>query len=1279
MTAAKNFRFALPVSLAASAFLLIALASSALADTAPQVTISAPNGITTTSAHLHGEVNPENGPSETEWRFEYSIDDSAWSPVSSGGTLPGTDESFHPVEAELTGLNPGTKYFVRLVAADEGGANATTSAGPDPSFTTHHGPAWRIDTIANTNAAPRGTQHYEIQLTNLGDENADGTHGDPIVLKVSLPEGITAEELSFWGIPFFNFNMASWTCESEEGGGPIEGSHVFSCEIPNVIGSRYTVRPSGFIDISPNAILSLKAHVSPFAHSFETAEFEVSGGGAKAPATTVDPTTISSEPAPFGIDAFDADQKANAAGETSTAAAAHPYSSFNALEFNSSFNAEALKGFFFREFESESELEGVGVAWPSEPEKDAYVDLPPGLVGNPTVAGECTQVQLSGFDETDSAPVCPPSSQVGTVMLRFNNASLASLDDFGPIPVYQMHHALGSPASFGFNFADTIITVDAKLRNGTDYGLSVDSRNIVEPLPTVGTSFEFWGVPSNPVNTPDRGCPGSFAPWNSQTEHPEGCASELEGEERALLRNPTSCTMEGEALATSVHTDSWFNPGSYNEDGTPNLSDPAWKSETSFSHEPPGYPYFPHGKGHDQPGLEGGAEVGIEGCSEVPFTPEIEVAPTTNRADSPTGLEVDLTMPQSCWAPGEFTTTCQADLKRAEVALPVGMAVNPSAADGQGACTSAEIGLLGTEFGAPAPIRFDAKAPSCPDSSKIGTVQIDTPLLEEPVKGSVYLAKQGDNPFGSLLALYVVASDPDHGILLKLPGKIEADPQTGQLRTVFDNQPQLPFSHFHLEFFGGARAPLVNPPTCGTFTTQASFSGWANPTEAVSASSPFTLTQGPGGAACPSKPLPLSPQLRAGSASPLAGVFTSLTTRLFRDDGTQRMAGLRLTLPPGLTGKLAGIPYCPDSALAAIPTGDASLGLGALELAHPHCPAASRVGIVRFGTGAGPTPRYGQTGDVYLAGPYKGAPLSLAVVSSVVDGPFDFGNVVVRTALHVDPETTRITGVSDPIPTILDGIPIDLRDLRVEMERPDFILNPTSCDPMSVDATVAGEEGATANPSDHFQIGECGRLGFKPKLSFRLKGKTNRGAHPALTATLQMPEGGANIARAAVTLPPAEILDNGHIRNVCTHVQFEGSGCPAGSVLGFAKAETPLLEKPLEGPVYLMSGFGHKLPDVAADLNGQIRVLLHGKVDTGPGGGIRNTFEVVPDAPVSRFTLSLKGGKRGLIQNSANTCASPQRATVLFDGQNGKTADSHPALKVAGCHNNARKRHSRRG
>jgi hypothetical protein len=788
---------------------------------------------------------------------------------------------------------------------------------------------------------------------------------------------------------------------------------------------------------------------------------------------------------------------------------------------------------------------------------------------------------------------CSQDAQVGIAHLKLQ---FLGPPFFVEYPIYNLVPPRGMPAQFGMVVISSITHIDFHVRSESDYGVSATLHRINGAAPLYGSTLEIWGVPGDP----------------SHDEHRIGTPPAEPLKRLPLLSNPTSCTGP---LLTTIAVNTWQSPG------------------------------------HEVPGVADAD--GMTGCDQPEFNPTVEAKPTTNQADSPTGFNFHLHLPQNQDPDGRAT----AELKDARVTLPPGLTINPASANGLGSCSPAQIHLL-TPVGQ-ANAHFSEAAANCPNSSKIGSVRIDTPVLDHPLTGDVYLATQEQNPFGSLLGLYLAVDDSaDSGVTMKLAGRVEPDPATGQLTAVFAENPQLPFEDLNLEFFEGSTAALKTPMGCDTFTTSTRMTPWTTPEGAdATPSDSFKIDHGNGGGACVSSEAaaPKTLKFDAGTLDPTAGVYSPFNLRIARADGTQQITGLDATMPKGLIARLAGIPYCSDGALAA-----AANSSGRQEQANPSCPAASRVGGVNVGAGAGPTPFYA-SGNVYLAGPYKGAPVSIAIVTPAVAGPFDLGTVVVRTALYVDPETTQVRAVSDPIPSILRGIPLDIRSVAVNLDRSQFTRNPTSCSPFAITGVAAALTGQSVPLSSRFQVGECASLGFAPKLALSLKGGTKRSDHPALKAVLTTTGKEANIARAAVTLPRSEFLENAHIRNVCTRVQFAAGACPASSIYGTARAFTPLLDKPIEGPVYLRSS-NNQLPDLVADLKGQINVVLDGRIDS-VHRGIRNTFELVPDAPVSKFVLEMKGGKKGLLVNNRNLCKSTNRATVLFDGHNGKTADSQPLVK----------------
>jgi hypothetical protein len=668
----------------------------------------------------------------------------------------------------------------------------------------------------------------------------------------------------------------------------------------------------------------------------------------------------------------------------------------------------------------------------------------------------------------------------------------------------------------------------------------------------------------------------------------------------------------------------------------------------------------------EQPTLFGSRMVDIPPvlqCGGLQFKPTFSFQPSSTAPASPTGATAHLHVDQAGLT--DPAKLAPPHLKDSIVTLPEGLNLNPSAADGLQACTTAQIGFKGNGYPMPNPTRFTKASPTCPDASKVGTAQIDSPLLEDPLAGTVYLAAQGDNPFNSLLALYILIDDEETGIVAKLPGKVTPDPKTGQLTASFENNPQVPFEDLTLNFRGGPRSTLATPDICAAYTTSGSWTPWSAP-ESGAASPTTDSFSVAGGATCPTTKAerPFNLGLSAGTTNPIAGSHSPFTLQITRPDGNQELDKISVTVPPGLLASLKGVGICSEAQIAQALSRNQG-GDGAKEIASPSCSSSSQIGTTTIGAGVGSSPIYVKTGKVYLSGPYKSAPISLTFVVPAVAGPFDLGVQVVRTALNIDPKTAQATAVSDSIPQILDGIPLQIRDVRVNLDRQGFMLNPTNCEAMSIAGTVTGGSGAIANLTDRFQVDGCRNLGFKPKLKIQLHGKTKRASYQRLEAVVTAREGDANIAKASVALPHSEFLAQEHIRTVCTRVQFAADACPKGSIYGHAEAVSPLLDGTISGPVYLRSS-NNPLPDLVAALRGPdaqpIKVELAGRTDS-VNGGIRNTFDIVPDAPVSKFTLRMFGGDKSLIVNSRDLCkGKAQKATAKFTAQNGKTHDFRPVV-----------------
>lgn len=832
--------------------------------------------------------------------------------------------------------------------------------------------------------------------------------------------------------------------------------------------------------------------------------------------------------------------------------------------------------------------DGYEVTGPVEAVRDINLELPPGLIGNPTVFPTCTMEELVGAD-SNNLSFCPLESQIGVMKLGLYYGEI-------PIGLFNLKHGTDVPARFGFNYLGAVGTITPTVRPG-DFGISSGSVEISQGLAVRGAEFTFWANPASPLHNPERQPPGAPQAWGSDVSP--------NMEEIPFFTNPTACPENAQTF-TAVG-DSWEHPGIFDK--------------RTMSADNEGTPFI------------------WEGCENLPFDPTLSPAPGTHRAHSPTGLDVYFELPPNDDSVDGLAASA---VKKAVLEFPQGMTVSPSAAAGLEACSEAQVDLDSNQ------------APTCPDGSKIGNITLETQLLKEPMFGEVVLAKQRENPFHSTYAVYGLIKGP--GFYLKLPGELNLDQKTGQLRVIFDNLPQLPFENVHLDFRGGPTSPLVTPDTCGDYSIKTEVFPWARPNDPVVDSVAMPIDENCAGGG------EFDPRLQAGVANPVAGARSPLTIRVTRQDGERNLSRIEVTLPKGEIADLKGLEVCSDDV--------ASTG---------NCPVGSQVGIATTAFGTGPFPLFApQPGKdptaLYLAGPYKGAPYSLVTKVPAQAGPFDFGNIVVRTAIDLNPVTAQVIAKSDPLPQILEGVPISYRDVRIEVRRPNFSVNPTSCEKRFVTTTITSIDGAEAHPSVPTKVGDCGALDFGPRLKFKVKGGTHRGDFQALTATLTTGKKEANISRVQVALPHAFFLEQNHIGTVCTRVQFAAENCPEASVYGFARAITPLLDKPLEGPVYLRSS-NNPLPDLVADLQGQFDIELAGRIDS-ENGGIRNTFETVPDAPVTRFVLRMKGGKKSLLVNSRNLCKAPARAKVRMVGQNGKRHNERPLVRT-GCGGKANKKRAK--
>ncbi len=1034
----------------------------------------------------------------------------------------------------------------------------------------------------------------------------------PLTITEELPEGVSA-----YGVEAF----AGLVSGDPVNGGSVGISGPVECEIEEAGGLEGGELVScGFEGELPSyeAIeIEVAVALTPKALDGASGEVRISGGDAE-PKSAAQALRVSGEAVQFGIEGFSM-RAEEEGGATASRAGSHPFQLTQSLRFNSG----KLIG---------SDRVSTVVEQPAQL-RNVHVKLPPGLVGNPSPIPTCS-FQRFTTQHGDLINECPPETAVGAASVTVIEPGTLKFTRVA-VPVFNLEPAYGEPARFGFMVVGVPVTIDTELRGSEAYAIGANVLNASQLPQVLASTVSIWGNPGDPAHDSTRG-------WGClYFTHPYACQRPAGLSEAAFLRMPVSCE---QPVSYGIDVEPW---------NAPLGSQIASATDTSAA---------------------------LTGCDLLPFDPSIESTPTTKLASNPSGLDFSLELPNEGLT--NPVGKSEGQPRKIEVFLPPGMTANESLAEGLATCSEAQLGRE-TAYSHP--------GEGCPEASKIGTAELETPLLEgRLLKGSVYVATPYENPSGSLIALYLTIREPKAGVLVTQSLEVKPDPATGQLITVAEDIPQLPFSQLRLHLRSGGRPPLISPPLCGTIQTTATFYPYSV-TEPVTKTSAAQILGGPTGGSCPQGSPPFDPGFEAGSASAGAGRYSPFYMRLTRKDGEQDMGKFSFALPPGVVPKLAGIPYCPEADIAKAQSRQGPHG-GAEERSDPSCPAASQIGRTVAGAGAGSDLTY-VPGRLYLAGPYHGDPISAVAITPAVAGPFDVGVVVVREALRLNPVTHvgEVDGsASDPIPHILKGVPLTLRDLRVYADRPEFTLTPTSCERFEARAGIWGSYlDSAGRTSPETQVGlaspyqavNCSRLGFKPKLAIKLKGGTKRGAHPALKAVVTPRAGDANFAGAVVTLPHSAFLDQAHIRTICTRVQFaagagNGAQCPAGSVYGRARAWTPLLDQPLEGPVFLRSS-SHNLPDLVLALHGLVDIDLASRIDS-IHGGIRSSFEDVPDAPVSRFVLAMQGGKKGLIVNSTDLCRKPKRnrATANLKGQNGRLDKIHPVVRALGCKKARHGRHA---
>ena len=1070
-----------------------------------------------------------------------------------------------------------------LVAASLGAAPALAE-----------GPHWQVSASAMpTDLPPGGEGKVLIVASNLGDRPAQGA-SVPVTVTDRLPAGLTATAIS---------------TETSSGGGNEEED--MTCSL-NFTPSCTLARPiAPYEDLQ--IIIKVKVEEPQGAVTSLPNEVRVEGG--EAPSAIVRQSlTVTGAPAPFGIEQYEL-RPENDDGSLDTQAGSHPFQLTTTLGLNTS---------------SQS-----GVVVPAALPKDLYVNLPPGLIGNPNAVPQCSLADfLTIVNKTNQ---CQADSAVGVVDVTLMGVSQlggprpATLEE----PLFSLSPRPGEPARFGFLAFTVPVVLDTSVRAGSDYGVTVSSQHILETAGLISSRVTVWGVPGDPRHDASRG----WACLKPVLGLGMSCVPGGQSHPAAFLSLPTSCTSP---LESSVEGDSWPAPGKPSEVAEP----------LRFTL-------------HDS----SGSSLALDGCSALPFSPTLSMAPETRAASTPAGLRTDLRVPQ------ESTLTdselAEADVKDTTVTLPEGMQLNPSSANGLEACQESEPGGVGftgfrelepkietAAFTGTLPEEWESGNNFCPNGSKVGIVRIKTPLLSHELEGGVYLASPNANPFGSLVALYIVAQDKTDGVLVKLAGNVHLDEHSGRIVTTFDNTPQLPFEDLKVEFFGGATGPFSTPPVCGTYTTTTSLTPWSG-NAAEQSSSSFAITSDPNGTPCPN-PQPFSPSFTAGSTSIQAGTFSPFTLTMSREDGNQNLAGITVHMPVGLSGTLSSVALC-----------------GEPQASQGTCGPQSLIGHTVASVGLGPDPYTISGGQVFMTGPYKGAPFGLSIAEPTKAGPFDLGSgpcdcIVVRSKIEVDPRTSALTVVSDPLPTILQGIPLQLKHVNVTIDRPGFTFNPTNCSHLQLDATISSEQGANAPVSVPFQVANCATLPFKPSFSTSTQAKTSKADGASLRVKLAFAHSGeANVAKTDVQLPkqlPSRLTT---LQKACTEAQFAANpaGCPAESDVGTAVAHTPILPVPLEGPAYLVSHGGKAFPELIIVLQGDgVTIELNGETLIKKGITY-SKFESVPDVPVSNFELKLPEGPHSILSANGNLCAAKTALLMptTITGQNGAVIKHSTKIAVTGC------------
>jgi hypothetical protein len=1113
------------------------------------------------------------------------------------------------------GLSASRRAWLLLRLALASVPLALVIASPPTAAAAAESPWWHLSTrMFPSHLAPGGEATVVLEALNVGDGPATGVPA----LTESFPAGVTVQSIEFYVLTITSGTRNIANSSSRELGEPYCKSTGSSaqCRMPL---NELAFAERGMPQLNPYEDLEMRVTVKNEDANASDAQMsgEVTGGEAPR-ATIAQPLSISEAAPAFGAEHFSVVPEEHGGG-VDVQAGSHPFQLTSTLTLNES--ADQTK--------------------PLAMPRSLDIKLPPGLVGNASRLPQCTEADfnapLPGTDVGTTVNRCSAATVLGVASVTVDEPNLFGVLT-ASVPLFNLAPERGEPARFGFEVLHSPVILDTSVRTGGDYGVTVKANYISELVAFISSTVTFWGVPGDERHDASRGwsCLIAGKAYRPGGEAPP-CVPAKQSQPSALLTLPTACVPFHASVTGS-----------------------SWPSSTA-----------PGGLGLPETGYgltdEFGRELGITGCGQLRFEPSLDITPEVPRPASPSGLLVHLHMPQE--ADETPHGLAEATIKDLSITLPEGVTLNAASAGGLQACSELAADYLAEQSTPPGSLSFTPSLPSgweaaeggfCPTASKIGTVTINSRLLPpgQTLKGAVYLAAQNANPFGSLLALYLVAEDPVSGVAVKLAGQVSPDPATGQLTTTFRNLPQLPFEDATVRFFGGPQAPLATPPLCGSYRTTASLTPWSQNTQATPEST-FTIAE-PSGSACPSS-RPFAPALSAAPQSIQAGEFTPLSTTIALPSGSQDIQSVTLQMPPGFSGMLPGIRLCP--------TAQADAGT---------CSPESRIGQATANIGVGHEPFEVTGGEVFLTEGYGGASFGLSIVAPAKAGPFDLGTIVVRARVSVDTRTAQLTIATDAsgphaIPRILDGIPLEIQRVNVTIDRSGFTFNPTNCSPLGISGSSTSADGAVAQLAAPYQVANCSTLRFAPKFSVTTSGKTSKARGASLVAKLTMPSRAkgayANLAKVKVSLPkqlPSRLTT---LQKACQAAVWEAqpTNCPAASVVGHARVVTPTLPVPLTGSAYLVSHGGEAFPALSLVLQGY-GVTLDVVGTTLIRKGITSTtFNTVPDVPFSNFELTLPQGRFSALAAHGSLCRNKLTMPSIFYGQNGAVMRQSTRVRVTGC------------